>query len=346
MKEYLSKKIAFHSLFLMILVILLHSQNISNRIPEFQNVSIYNRLIQTFFSGGICQVGVPFFFLISGYLYFGSPVFNIDLYIKKSKRRIKSLVIPFLLTSITVLLFFLVFQKIPLFSTLFNNKIKLRFDFKSLVDTFILYPQSYQLWFLRELIFVSFFLTPIIYLCIKYFKGYYIFFVLVIWLFFSKSIYQGIHPAVTFFSLGAYISINKLNVEFKINPFLLFIISILWSFLIFLHFLLKINNDLFLNLSILTGILVVWYSYDFFGLNSKLTNFSILSFSFFLYLFHEPVLSFVMKLIFKFLHRNLNVASFFAYLLTPLFTIFIVLQIGIQLKKRLSNVYEIYVGGR
>src|SRR5690554_266376 len=67
MNEVLSKKLNFFSFWLIVLVVLLHSAIGVDQLSF--SVSIFDNL-QKFISFGLCQIAVPFFFIISGYLFF------------------------------------------------------------------------------------------------------------------------------------------------------------------------------------------------------------------------------------------------------------------------------------
>ena len=94
---YLSKKLSIISFFLIILVVLLHAQMLSLS-------SGVNKIIQTIITQEITRIAVPLFFSISGFLFFRNykTPFNV-FYIKKLNSRIRSILIPYLLTSIHAL---------------------------------------------------------------------------------------------------------------------------------------------------------------------------------------------------------------------------------------------------
>lgn len=72
MNKYLSDKLRIISLISIIMVVFLHSYNVTVKFSP-GNMSFndgYNVFIQNFFSQGITRIAVPIFFCISGYLFF------------------------------------------------------------------------------------------------------------------------------------------------------------------------------------------------------------------------------------------------------------------------------------
>ena len=137
----------------------------------------------------LVKMAMPTFFVISGYLFFVNvEQFNKEIYWQKIRRRVKTLLIPYIIWNLLM-------------------AVKLKdFNLSIFVE-----PANMPLWFLRDLMIVSL-LTPIIYIGVRK-LNYWIFFLLLpiyftgIW-----AIQPGPNPyAICFFTLGAYLSINKIN---------------------------------------------------------------------------------------------------------------------------------------
>ena len=137
----------------------------------------------------LVKMAMPTFFVISGYLFFVNvEQFNKEIYWQKIRRRVKTLLIPYIIWNLLM-------------------AVKLKAFNLSLFWT----PANMPLWFLRDLMIVSL-LTPIIYIGVRK-LNYWIFFLLLpiyftgIW-----AIQPGPNPyAICFFTLGAYLSIKKIN---------------------------------------------------------------------------------------------------------------------------------------
>lgn len=137
----------------------------------------------------LVKVAMPTFFVMSGYLFFANvEKFNKEIYQQKLWRRIKTLLIPYIIWNL------LMAAKLKVFSL-------------SIFWT----PANMPLWFLRDLMIVSL-LTPIIYIGVKK-LGYWLFVLLLpIYLTGIWAIQPGLNPyAICFFTLGAFLSIREMN---------------------------------------------------------------------------------------------------------------------------------------
>jgi len=137
----------------------------------------------------LVKVAMPTFFVMSGYLFFANvEKFNKEIYQQKLWRRIKTLLIPYIIWNL------LMAAKLKMFSL-------------SIFWT----PANMPLWFLRDLMIVSL-LTPIIYIGVRK-LGYWLFVLLLpIYLTGIWAIQPGLNPyAICFFTLGAFLSIREMN---------------------------------------------------------------------------------------------------------------------------------------
>lgn len=137
----------------------------------------------------LVKVAMPTFFVMSGYLFFANvEKFNKEIYQQKLWRRIKTLLIPYIIWNL------LMAAKLKMFSL-------------SIFWT----PANMPLWFLRDLMIVSL-LTPIIYIGVRK-LGYWLFVLLLpIYLTGIWAIQPGLNPyAICFFTLGAFLSIREMS---------------------------------------------------------------------------------------------------------------------------------------
>ena len=97
--DYLSKKLKALSLAAIVLVVFIHSYNEEVKFASGElegDTSYWVLFVESFFSKGIARIAAPLFFAISGYLLFVSYDFTVSGVVHKFKRRLKSLVIPYL----------------------------------------------------------------------------------------------------------------------------------------------------------------------------------------------------------------------------------------------------------
>ena len=169
---------------------------------------------------------VPLFFIISGYLFFiGLDKFDNSVYIVKIKKRIKTLLLPYLIWNA-------IYWIEPIIEYLIKGTergilwyLECLWMVPSQVDRITLMnmttPIDPPLWFLRDL-FVSMLLTPCLYYFLKNrYSGLIFVAVLFIpWFMDLPCMYPlpGISiPSLLFFSIGGYLSINKANIKFYLG---------------------------------------------------------------------------------------------------------------------------------
>lgn len=358
MNKYLSSKLKIISFISMILVVFLHSYNIT---VSFNSGNLlfnkgYNFIIQNFFYQGITRVAVPMFFIISGYLFFIKLKGNTSEFVLKYKKRTKSLLIPYLFWSVWSLLFLLILQIFPISKNFFTNELIVNYSSTKLLNTIFLNPIAYQLWFIRDLIVIVLF-SPIIYWFIVHLRFIPLLLLFIIWVgFFNFNFYIFSNESIFFFCLGAYLAIAKSNLllqtRFRKHYW---IYALLWIIfvsseviLIYFHPECSKTTTILHKIGILTGITTIWSSYDFFKINKNYhckILFNLASFSFFLYAFHEPLLTIIKKGLFFITGKNEPMALAI-YFLAPTLTIFISILVGYYIKRITPKFYKLISGGR
>ena len=216
------------------LIVLLHSNCITN------NGYHYDTGIGDFFmvcfTNGICQVAIPAFAFISGYLFFNHfSTWDYNTYKTKIKKRFYSLFIPYMTWNIIAFLWIVFYQSIL---NIFKHT---NFDIIEIFhsvggirlfwDTYDTMPLDGPLWYIRDLIFVVL-LSPIIMLFIKKTK---LWGMILFTCFFLANIWHPFvhHPSqkmvVYFFTLGAYFHLENIDflLLFRNNHLIIYVFSIL-----------------------------------------------------------------------------------------------------------------------
>lgn len=162
-KNKIWNKITYINFVLSILVLILHARfnmyiDISSK--DFLNLcwNKINEFIQV-----LADCAVPNFFCISSMLFFR----NLDMknYKEKITKRIKSILIPYLIFSIFFTIVYIVIKNIPVIRDIIWSPIK-SIEIKNLIVDIIFAKSDNALWFLRTLM-IWFLISPIIYLIIK-----------------------------------------------------------------------------------------------------------------------------------------------------------------------------------
>lgn len=355
MNDYLSEKIKVLSFLLMIMVVCLHSYNlvvISVSGTTILNTG-YSLFIQDFFSQGILRIAVPLFFIISGYLFFLKTTGTLVEFKLKWRKKIKTLVLPYLFWSLWGLLFYCALQTIPQSKPFFTKELIRDYSGIQLLTTIFIKPIPYQLWFVRDLM-VMVLLSPLIYTLIKYLQFFAVLILFGLWLF-DIDLQVIANQALFFFVLGAYFSRYKSNLLLKDFSKKYWIYTCIWLAIVLCRTILayiNFENTILLNIiykvSILIGIPAIWSLYDFLFKNKKVSNYPfyfVTSFSFFLYVFHEPLLTIIKKVLFTLMGKG-ELASVSIYVIAPLLTIPMSIFIAYYLKQITPKFYQLITGER
>lgn len=353
MTQYLSDKLRVLSLISIIFVLYIHSRFQPN---EIMWMAYYDK-IQLFTSEMIGRCAVPLFYLISGYLFFMKVPDGVKSIGRKIRKRIKSLLIPYFIGCVFFVIFYSFIALLPWTSNLINSSSSIMPLFQKPYSIILIsifydggtgYPCAFQLWFLRDLILIVA-TSPLWYLCLKHLKWGFVAVVFVLTYFDV--------PHVPFYSLFWFVlggQLTKVKIEMGGNGrtkvaifglFLFLIISIIQLFFPDI-----INWSLLRIPIILLGIIGAWGLYDVvFGKDFSLSRHqwfaTACQFTFFIYLFHEPTLNIVRKLIVIVLGKN-ELGYLTSYLISPwIFTVCAVF-VGLLFRKYLPRVYDVCTGGR
>jgi hypothetical protein len=303
----------------------------------------------------INRIPSSLFFFISGFFFFLNYNNKIDEFIAKFKKRLKSVALPYLIWSIWGILFLYILQLFPDAYTFFTKRLIKDYSIGQILDTIFINPIPYQLWFLKDL-FILICLTPIIYILIKYLKIYVVVILAIIWILgygviiiYTKSIF--------FFVLGAFFSKKGEFLEKKNMSIIAYIPIFGWMILaVFLT--MKGYNQLYTvptflyslvnNAMILLGVMAIWGLYDKLFNDKDLTtykHYNIVNYTFFLFAFHEPVLTLIRKGL-LFITGTGELTSFLIFLIAPFILIYTGVMTASFLERFVPGFYTIIAGGR
>lgn len=343
MTQFLSDKLRVLSLISILFVLYIHSGFHSNEIEGM----IWNYRCQEFISGMLGRCAVPLFYVISGYLFFLKVPNGIKSIYAKIQKRIRTLLVPYIIGCLFFVLFGVIIAITPGISKYVNGSVMPLFNepFYQIICRIFYDPCAFQLWFLRDLILIVA-TSPIWYLLLKHLRW-----ILIVICFGFTYLHIPFVPffALFWFLLGGQLVqvINRyggasLTVLSTVVFFLLSIVQLFMPDMI--------DWELLKNPIIILGLISVWGLYDMvLGKDFKLCEHRWLAtacqFTFFIYLFHEPTLNIVRKLIVVILGKN-EYGYLISYLISPwIFTICFVF-VGLQFRKYLPKVYHVCTGGR
>lgn len=352
MTPYTSSKIRIISFFSILLVVFLHAYNLEasgggilfDRSPTW--------LIEDFISYGITRIAVPLFFTISGFLFFLGTTEAAPGFGTKIKKRFRTLLVPFLFWSVAGILFYYSLQNIPQLQKFFSKELIRDYSFEKWITTIFVHPIPYQFWFIRDLM-VMVLVSPLLYFAIRNFGKIAIGILFLLWLNDFGPINNSIE-ALLFFLSGGYLGIHMmdvadLNFGAKSKWFcgIWLLLLFIKSTLLYLGFCEPLCRIVFKG-SIIFGILALWGLYDVAFQDKEMIRnrlVKISGFTFFIYAFHEPLLTIFKKGLFT-VFGNQQRDYLFVYLAAPIFVIVLSVATGMFLKRYMNRFYTIITGGR
>ena len=167
------------------------------------------------------EIAVPLFFAISGYLFFYKCDFNYSVYKTKIQKRLRTLLVPYLLWNLIYLLYVLATQMMLPSATSQGRKMVIDYTLLDFIDSFWHYdgvdrgwgPIYGPLWFIRDLIEINLF-TPIIYWLVNVKRVVPVLGMLTLYLSGLWLMTPGICvTGFSFYTLGAWASVNKIDLS-------------------------------------------------------------------------------------------------------------------------------------
>lgn len=351
-RNYTSDKIRVLSFILIIFVLYIHSGFHADEIEGM----VMNERVQEFVSGMMGRCAVPLFYMISGYLFFLKVPEGMTSIYGKMRKRVRTLVVPYIIGCLFFVGFGVLMAVLPGVSKYMNSSVMPLFS-KPVGEILrsIFYdagngsPCAFQLWFLRDLILIVA-TSPLWYLCLKHLKWG---FVAVVFVLTYLDVPHVPFYSLFWFALGG--QLTKEKIESKggcgiINAELMALCLFLILSIVQLVFTDIIDWGLLRIPIILLGISGVWGLYDMImGKNFCLSQHRWLAtacnFTFFIYLFHEPTLNIVRKLIVVIIGKN-AIGYLVSYLLSPWIFVIVSIPIATFLKRHFVSIYKVCVGYR
>jgi surface polysaccharide O-acyltransferase-like enzyme len=354
MNDYLVEKLKALSLGAIILVVFIHSHNEDVKFASGElegGTGHWVLFLENFCSKGIARIAVPLFFAISGFLFYVSYDFTVSGTVDKFKKRFKRLVIPYLFWSVFGLILIFSLQLIPWSRNFFTKGLIINYSPSRLLFTILVNPVPYQLWFVRDLIMLVV-ASPLVWYLTKTMRGMWLVMLTFLWNMAPKTFELFSNEALLFFTVGCALALDKTElINQKISKLLSYCCLVSWLLVVLLtsywltfeptFFALSVLN----NLGILLGIMSVWSLYDYVD-HKLIAKYSVFfGYSFFIFVFHEPLLTILIKGMF-FLLGKTNLSSLLIYVIAPLIAIGISMFLRYVLRRSTPRLYDFATGGR
>lgn len=314
----------------------------------------------------LASIAVPSFFMFSGYLFYKKfDKWDKALYFGNLKSRIRTLFIPYILWNTIAALAgiakAIMKHESPLayLLNIWNNGIlHIYWDSVTWAEDYVnLFgwslqgwgPASIAYWFVRDLM-VMCLLSPLLFLCIRYLKIYFILILGAAYIFKIWTIFPGFSiDAFFFFSTGAFLSINKKNMieEFSKIKYVIYTMS-----LIFLIATIGVKDTIYEV--IIEPLFIIPGVFSAFLLAAILlqkktikVNIFLTKASFFLYSSHAILLlSLSREICNKALGTDHTLSIIISYLISPLLCLIICISLFLLLKKLAPAFLNLLTGNR
>lgn len=265
----------------------------------------------------IAALAVPCFFVMSGYLLFVNiQELSISVYISKIRRRIKTLLIPYFIWNLLAVVYLYVTQDV-----VFDNW-----------SPIFLAPANFPLWFMRDLIFMTF-LFPVFYWVVKLLGIYGAIILSIVYL-------CGIIPdrgicyfsSIFFFYIGCFWGIRRIQLPIikSSSVYLLF-----YSIILIVAFVLygSIEGQYWNRIYLMIGVFMVFVISYSNVLKHNIKVVPLLSASsFFIYVSHKLGFTYLSKLLFNYLPSNYYVLTL-QFLVAPCIAVGLCLFVYFYIKK-------------
>lgn len=341
-------------------VILIHSYGISlkfsNETIGLQSAPYSVIFFQNLISDVIARIAIPIFFMISALLFFQNYSINRKIYFNKIRKRIHTLLVPYLIWNTLTIIFFLSIQSVPAFADYFSGRFTpiSEYTISSYINAFLgitTNPISYQLWFIRDLM-ILVVISPVIWIIATRIPLMGALILSSLWMLDPAQIkYINLsYTAILFFYLGCCLACRDYDIKWidRQGAKLLAVylaITIMAAYTITSGI---FTSKLIIYLSFIPGILSAWYlagrAANIKGIANDLTWLS--SFAFFVYAAHEPTLTFLRKIVFKLVNPADAPMILIVYMLIPIADVAITISAGYILKHATPRVYALMTGSR
>jgi len=356
MDEYLSKKITNLRTLLILLIVFNHApttDGIFSASADSDYPRIANVFVQTFIADGLARIAVPLFFAISGFLFFRDFRPGTDFFITKIKRRVKTLLVPYLLYSLICLVFYYIMHSIPFTARLFRaERLLTDYSLAELLSKWLVWPIPGQLWFIRDL-FIFVVLSPLIYRLLSRAGLALLLAVGTVWFCAGDASIRGDTllaknaEGLLFFCLGAFLVLNRVDVNTTTRG--AGWLWVLWLVLLAVkthHTVLHHQRFIALHrLSVVVGFLAVWLNYEPIRRVAGRWLYWLSLYAFAIYLFHRPMLQ-VYRRIAQALAGNSEMLLLAGYFACVVVAVVVSILMAWFLRAIFPVGYSVLVGGR
>jgi surface polysaccharide O-acyltransferase-like enzyme len=310
-------------------------------------------VIQYYISEILAPVTVPLFYFMSGFLFFESFDGSFNKYYNKLKSRFRTLLIPFIFWNLLTLLIVALAHAGSTSSMYLSGRFASissfsAYDYLNKTFGFTCYPAAYQFWFIRDLMIMVVF-SPLIYVLIRHIPRLTLFVLLIVWIFDLSHLYTPSSESILFFFIGGLTGsrTSRLDGFDKYGKVLFYSYALISIIDVFTR---KFGYNRYIHsIGIILGIIVaIWLAGVISKSYNKISKLLMMlgATSFFVYAFHEPLLTIIKKLVYVIFTPSSSTSVSFFYFIDPTITILLCVILYFIGKKITPSFMRVVCGGR
>ena len=368
--KLISIKFRFWAFACILMVVFIHAYNLNQRYLQPWTTPgeplTPTSFTEYFFSNGIFRFVIPMLFIISGYLH---AMHDAEPYKQRIKKRLRVLLIPYIIWSAAGLAFVYVLESFPSTKQLVESSGIMQISSTHLLlhDYYwyevllkwILVPVPYQLWFIRVLIIYNLF-YPALRWCVVHKMARWIFFsaAVLLWLG-TVNVLLADGEGLLFFPLGILLQKTDFNIEKPLRllqpaawTIAFVLLCAVKTWLAFNGFALMGNAvypllTILYKASVTCGLISVWYGSNRIALWCMHRQWFVwlTSFSFIMYAMHAPAVAICINRVFALLQYNYGY-RLITYIILPVALIVIIIALGTFLRRFTPRFYALATGAR
>lgn len=341
---YFSKKVTFFNVILSSLIVLLHAKT-----PERWGLELTIDYPLIYIASTLCQISIPLFFFISGLLFYRNCSFSCLQ--QKIRRRVQSLLVPYLLWNTFYVCIFFALTHIPCIHNIMNMGEALNSPREILVA--IINSRFSTLWFIRDLLIFTI-LSPVILAVLK--KAWVGVFCLCVLIVMSLAFNTGYESLLKWmpiylqgamlgrwgFKDGEYVSFDRIIKTTKAQSMCSIAIILALTTL----FIATVANDSLLSVFRLSSPILLWFLCDLILQDFIKNIFQVktwMNYTFFIYCTHKFVLDAIQKICVLMLQPTQLILNI-VFILTAIVAILLTAATADLIHN--SKIYKVLCGGR
>lgn len=361
MTKLVSQKIKFLYIFCMVLLVVIHGYNLNNRVLSPNQLQLndltFTNFVEFFIANAVLRFRIPLLMTISGFLLAQSSITSyVDMIVKK----MRTLILPFLLIASTSLLLCFAIEQFFYASSEFGvwGKKIADYSLNDFVYRLFVSPLPFQLWYLKS-VFTLTLLFPLIKIILNRFPYLFLAALFILWAVAENDGGLRMIRFTFYFVLGVYIVQEKINIDkapkwFSKTKFmfLFFGAALLKTIVAFKGNLIFGESAVFFvrflyDLTAVFGVIFVWYGIDSlvqYCSNKKWYIFFAPKF-FFIYAFHAPLITFLIDPYLN-LFKFIPLSHLFSFFTLPVVVIAFCVGLDVTVSKFFPSFYALFTGGR